>query len=106
MFYNNTTGAIFSQQEKKQILEQLGFTVETITSWESVSNYHGRNEYEDKKVVVAYYNNERPDSKELERDSYSLTSRYGIEKAFNEVCENRLKKVLFPELNFAKNNEN
>lgn len=86
----------FDENEIIDLLTSKGYTIETVTGWESRTVYHNDVEFEDVPVLIAYKTHiGKPDKKELGESAYWLQNKYGINNVFLKEIKQRLKTVLF-----------
>jgi len=78
----------FSNEEMIQSLKRLGYSIETVKSWESRSVYHNNVEFDDKDVVIAF--KEPPLKEDLTKDAYTISCKYGIEQTFRRELRDKI----------------
>lgn len=82
----------FSEEEQKNLLGNIGYTIETVPTYYIESIYHNDSIGHDTTVDIAY-KDERPDLKLLMRDKYTIDSAVGIKKTFENELKKRIKEL-------------
>lgn len=86
----------FDSSEKKKILEQMGFIVKTVKSWDSRSCYHNDIEEFDVDVTIAYYKDPNcyPSEEDLKERSSKLERTMGIDMVFETQFKIAIIKLM------------
>lgn len=86
----------FNSKEKKEILEQMGFIVKTVKSWDSRPCYHNDTEEFDVDVTIAYNKdpNCHPSEEDLKERSTKLDRTIGLDKVFETQFKIAIIKLM------------
>lgn len=77
----------FSEEEMKNFLIKLGYKIEIVNTWDTVTEYHNRVETKYYKSLIAYKH-----TKPKEDNKYQLESKYGFEVVFYKEFKKKLLK--------------
>jgi len=84
----------YSKEEKKNILEGMGYTVETIKTFRSENAYHNRVEYTDTTSTVAY----KPTTINIDdfkdKEIYKVEQKIGLKNVFEGLGELAMKTLI------------
>ena len=81
----------FSDAEMTDFLVKREYNVEKVRTWDNFTEYHNKVITEDKTVVIAY--KDRPSDEFLRQDYYSIKSRMGLERVFQEELHKSLLNI-------------
>lgn len=84
----------YSNAESAEILQSVGYTVETVQSWVAELSYHNNTDYRTTEVTIAYLPEDKPSPEELKRDSYWLESNYGLSVQLYKVFKTKLARLI------------
>tara|TARA_R110000851_G_scaffold47424_1_gene115042 strand:- start:22232 stop:22528 length:297 start_codon:yes stop_codon:yes gene_type:complete len=84
----------YSEEEKVKILEDMGYTVETINTYRSENAYHNKVIYTDTTSTVAYKSTTINIEEFKYSEIYKVEQKIGIKKVFKDLGELALKTLI------------